>query len=153
MVHHPLILGPKLVVLIIIVVVLIILHGTLSQSQFRVAVIISAVVFVCFSAVLWIVALRILKNPESKMHRQMVLSREARAEDGFQASADQYASMVGSRGVAISALRPSGIATFEGRRVQVSTEGEFIAAGSTVQIVAAKGSKVVVKRVAESADK
>jgi len=152
MVPHPLILGPKLIFLIVIVVVLFVLHGYLTPAQFRAAVIIAVVAFVSFSIALWIVALRILSNPESNIHKQMVLSRQARAQDGFQASADEFASLVGDCGVALSALRPSGIALFGKRRVPVMTEGEFVSAGSAVEVVAAKGSKVIVRSVAESAD-
>ena len=85
MIQHPVILGSKLIVLIIIIVALLILRGILTPEQFRVAVVVGAAVFVCFSVVIWAVFLKLLSNPESKVSRQMVLSHQARTEDGFQA--------------------------------------------------------------------
>ena len=152
MICHPVILGSKLVVLIVVIVVLVILHSYLTPNQFRVAVIIGAAIFLCFSFVLWIAFFKLLNNPESKMAKQMVLSQQARTENGFQASSDEFASLVGNRGVAFSPLRPAGIAVVEGKRIPVITEGGFIPSGSPVEIVAARGSRVVVRAVTESAD-
>lgn len=56
------------------------------------------------------------------------------------------AGLVGATGVALSPLRPSGIARFEERRVDVTAESEFIEAGSPVTIVEIQGNKVLVKR-------
>jgi len=152
MIHHPLILGPKLVVLVVIIVALVILHGYLTPGQFTIAMIVAATVFVCFSAALWTIALRLLRNPDSKMAKQMVLSDQARAEHGFLPSTDEFTALIGNRGIALSALRPSGIASFAERRVPVITEGAFIPSGSPVEIVAARGSKVIVRPVPDSAD-
>ena len=42
-------------------------------------------------------------------------------------------------------LRPSGIALFEGKRLTVIAEGEFIEAQRPIKVVEARGSRVVVK--------
>jgi membrane-bound serine protease (ClpP class) len=52
---------------------------------------------------------------------------------------------VGLEGVSLSELRPSGVAEIEGRRVDVLTSGEFIERGRPVRIVAADGTRIVVK--------
>jgi membrane-bound serine protease (ClpP class) len=49
--------------------------------------------------------------------------------------------------VARSALRPSGIAEIEGRRVDVVSEGGMIPPESAVQVVAVDGTKIVVRKV------
>lgn len=43
---------------------------------------------------------------------------------------------LGKTGVAMTPLRPTGVAEFNGERIEVVTEGEFIAAGSKVRVVA-----------------
>ena len=53
---------------------------------------------------------------------------------------------VGERGVALSALRPSGIARFGDLRLDVTCEGEFVEPGTSVVIEAVRGNKVIVKR-------
>lgn len=53
---------------------------------------------------------------------------------------------VGSRGVAETDLRPSGVARIRERRVDVVTDGEYISRGSRVIVVAVEGTRVVVRR-------
>jgi membrane-bound serine protease (ClpP class) len=50
-------------------------------------------------------------------------------------------------GVAQSALRPSGVAVFNGRRVDVITEGAMIEPGTPVKVVQIEGIRVVVRAV------
>jgi len=147
MIHHPVLLGLKTLFLIILIVVLVILRGYLTPAQFKIALIIAAGLFVCFTVALWVAAFKLLNNPDSKMAKQMILQQETRTEDGFQGSPDQFAGLVGNRGVALSALRPSGVALVEGKRVSVVTDGQFIPSGAAVEVLAAKGSRVVVRAV------
>ncbi len=50
-------------------------------------------------------------------------------------------------GTALTALRPSGTALINGRRVDVVTEGGMIEAGTPVRVVAVEGIRVVVRPV------
>jgi len=146
MIHHPVILGIKLIFLIVIVVTLLILSSVLPPDQFRIALWISPAVFILGVVALWIFAFRALRNPDSKLGKQMVHSKEGRA-GGHAASTEEFSSMIGQRGVALSALRPSGTAAFGERRISVVTEGDFIDEGSRVEIASAKGARVVVRAV------
>ena len=150
MIHHPIVLIPKVVVLLILVAVLIVLHSVLSPSEFRVAVFVASGLFIGFCVVLWVFVIKTLKNPQSKLKKASVLSHQARAKDGFTASRDEFASLVGKRGVTLTPLNPSGKAEFDGRRIPVLTDAEFIDAGVPVEVIEAKGSKVVVKAVEPS---
>jgi len=49
---------------------------------------------------------------------------------------EHRARYLGQSGVAVTPLRPTGIAEIQGDRIEVVTEGEFIAAGSFVRVVA-----------------
>jgi len=152
-IHHPIILVPKLVVLAIIIGVLTILHGSLTSEQFRIAVIIAAAVFVCFTIAIWIFGYKILSNPESRITKALTLSTPARAEDGFTASSNEFKALVGACGKTVSALRPSGTALINGERISVVTSGEFIPLGVTVEVVAAEGFKVLVKVAPDETNK
>lgn len=55
------------------------------------------------------------------------------------------AELLGKSGVAITILRPSGIAEIEGSRVGVSTSGEFIQKGETVTVIKAEGMHILVR--------
>ncbi|MBV8345841.1 MAG: nodulation protein NfeD, partial [Candidatus Eremiobacteraeota bacterium] len=59
-------------------------------------------------------------------------------------SAD-YRDLRGRTGTAVSYLRPAGIASIDGRRVDVLTEGEFIAQGTPVRVVRVEGSRIFVE--------
>ncbi len=57
------------------------------------------------------------------------------ASDGEDERA-QRTRYLGRNGTALTPLRPSGVIEIDGTRLEVSTEGEFVAAGSQVRIVA-----------------
>ncbi len=54
-------------------------------------------------------------------------------------------SLVGKTGTTVTALRPSGIAEIEGRRMNVSTYGNFIEPGKQIVVAAVEGLNVFVK--------
>jgi membrane-bound serine protease (ClpP class) len=53
--------------------------------------------------------------------------------------------LVGRRGTTVSPLRPTGFADIDGERVEVVTEGHFVAAGVPVEIVAVDRRRVFVR--------
>lgn len=53
--------------------------------------------------------------------------------------------LLNGTGVALSQLRPSGIATINGQRVDVVTEGGLIERGTAIKVVAVEGARVVVR--------
>jgi membrane-bound serine protease (ClpP class) len=55
-------------------------------------------------------------------------------------------SLVGTKGEALSRLRPSGRAEFGDKILDVVTEGEFLEAGTVIQVLKVEGNRVVVKK-------
>lgn len=51
---------------------------------------------------------------------------------------------VGAKGEAVSTLRPSGIAAFSGKRVDVVADGEWIEAGQAVKVSSTSGGHISV---------
>lgn len=64
----------------------------------------------------------------------------------YVASAD-YRTLRGRIGTAVSYLRPAGIASIDGRRVDVLTEGEFIAQGTPIRVVRVEGARIFVEPI------
>lgn len=62
-------------------------------------------------------------------------------------SAPPRADLVGQEGVAVTDLRPAGTASIAGERVDVVTEGEFVAQGSPVRVLRSEGYRHVVRSV------
>ncbi len=68
---------------------------------------------------------------------RFILATNLRRDDNLIArESEDRARYLGEAGIAITPLRPTGIVEIEGRRIEVMTEGEFIAAGSDVRVVA-----------------
>jgi membrane-bound ClpP family serine protease len=68
---------------------------------------------------------------------RFVLSTNLRRDDlSVARESEQRASYLGKTGVALSPLRPTGIAEIESERIEVVTEGDFIASGSRIRVVA-----------------
>lgn len=90
-----------------------------------------------------IVALRYL--PRMGAGRGLVLASATAQSQGFIASDESR--FAGRTGVAESDLRPVGVARFGDERVDVVSEGEYVARGSTVQVVQVEGARIVVRAV------
>jgi len=54
--------------------------------------------------------------------------------------------LLGKRGAAITTLRPSGKAEFEGEVLPVETDGEFLSIGDSVQIIEVSGNRIIVRK-------
>jgi len=54
-------------------------------------------------------------------------------------------SLVGKRGTAQSDLRPAGVARIDGTRVDVVTQGEWVRAGSEIEVLSVQGNRIVVR--------
>ncbi len=68
---------------------------------------------------------------------RFILATNLRKDEGERAREHAHrARHLGKSGVALTPLRPTGIVEVEGERIEVVTEGEFIAAGSQVRVVA-----------------
>ncbi len=88
-------------------------------------------------------SLRSMKS--GRMSRSALVNSDRETnEDGYRSTEDMQV-FLGKSGVAKSVLRPTGIADFEGVRLNVSSEGEYIPAGTKVQIIKIEGAKILVK--------
>jgi membrane-bound serine protease (ClpP class) len=68
---------------------------------------------------------------------RFVLATNLRSdEDSVVRESEHRAKYLGKSGVAMTPLRPTGVAEIDGERIEVVTEGEFIASGSKVRVVA-----------------
>jgi membrane-bound serine protease (ClpP class) len=67
-------------------------------------------------------------------------------------ASEDHRALLGRSGVATSYLRPAGVATVDGRRVDVLTEGDFVPAGSLVRVSRVEGARIFVQ-LAASGDK
>ena len=82
--------------------------------------------------------------PRSPVWKKIGQPMRQTAAAGY-VSSDDYTGFLGHIGTAATGLRPSGTAEIEGIRLAVVSEGEFIPAGTSVQVVLVQGNRVVVR--------
>ena len=92
-----------------------------------------------------IALLRLL--PKTKMGRHLVLQTGLDASSGFTSEPVAEHELVDKLGIAMSTLRPAGIADIDGRRVDVVSDGDYIEAGEPIRVDHVDGNRVVVRRV------
>ncbi|MEE8410749.1 MAG: NfeD family protein, partial [Myxococcota bacterium] len=83
--------------------------------------------------------------PKTSFGKHMILATATSADAGYVSQAPEEGDLLGKRGTAIGDLRPAGIAEFEGKRVDVVSQGGFIDKKSAVEVVQVDGNRIVVK--------
>lgn len=106
----------------------------------------SAAGYLAFSLILTILgALVIIKLfPKSSIWRTISLEESQLKDKGYIASRD-YRGYLGKEGKALSPLRPAGIGLFDGERLDVVSEGEFIEKDTPIVISQIDGYRLIVK--------
>lgn len=79
------------------------------------------------------------------LSRSPIILKESIGEKSTSLSDADMQLLVGQEGIALTALRPSGNAVFGERRLDVVSEGEFIAKGAKIVIIRVEGLRVLVK--------
>jgi membrane-bound serine protease (ClpP class) len=92
--------------------------------------------------IMYFVARYLVKTPAFD---RLILGTKQDKSQGYVASHEDLSIYQGKKGTALTPLRPAGAVDFDGRRLDVVTEGEFIPAGSPVVAVKVEGNKITVK--------
>jgi membrane-bound serine protease (ClpP class) len=89
-------------------------------------------------------AFRFLRT--SRFGQRVLLGAPDTAE-AVDAIYDENTRLLGREGTAVTPLRPSGTAEFDGDRVAVVTDGDLIGAGRRIRVTEVEGNRVVVVAV------
>lgn len=83
---------------------------------------------------------------ESGAWDKLVLTDSLRRDaDADRAADETRARIVGQSGTAVTPLRPTGVAEIAGERLEVTTEGAFVAAGSRLRVIAIDRRRTIVR--------
>lgn len=110
--------------------------GDLIQAG---AILVAALVITVAVAFAWIRHL-----PNSRRFSKALLGEELRTETGYIA-APPRPDLIGRTGVAVTDLRPAGVVAIDDERIDVVTEGEFVAAGTMVAVIRAESYRHIVR--------
>jgi membrane-bound serine protease (ClpP class) len=87
--------------------------------------------------------------PKSSTFSKLILSESETAESGF-VSYPSEKELIGKVGIALTTLRPAGTAEFDGKRVDVVADWEYVERGKKIKVLRVEGIKVVVQEVKEA---
>lgn len=82
--------------------------------------------------------------------RRFSLRQSLTHAEGYSSAREELRDLLGREGVALTMLRPSGTAEFDGDRVDVITAGEVVTKDSRIKVVEVEGNRVVVRTLAVS---
>jgi membrane-bound serine protease (ClpP class) len=85
--------------------------------------------------------------PRLPFGRALVLQTALGRSDAEHGTDADHRRWAHARGIVVSPLRPAGIAELDGQRVDVVSQGEYIAAGVPIEVTYVQGTRVVVRRV------
>lgn len=81
-----------------------------------------------------------------KFFKKIILTDSTNTESGYVSNKSRV-ELIGQEGFALTALRPAGTVLINDERIDVVSEGGFIAKNAKVKIVKTEGSRVVVREV------
>ena len=90
-----------------------------------------------------ILFMRSMKN--GLLFRSPIVLKERIESEAIQPSTGALEELVGKTGVAVTPLRPSGIALIDGQRYSVESQGTFIEKDSAVTVIKVDGPKITVQ--------
>ncbi|HAK46688.1 MAG TPA: hypothetical protein DCO79_12325 [Spirochaeta sp.] len=97
-----------------------------------------------------LMAILIQLFPRVGMFNRLILQTSQDQDDGYSLQDPEItASRLGKSGKAITTLRPSGKAVFDGETIVVETDGEYVEADTEVKIIAADSNRIIVKKLTE----
>jgi membrane-bound ClpP family serine protease len=77
----------------------------------------------------------------------LALKKELNKEQGVVSQAKELESYINMKGVALTDLRPAGMAEINNKRLDVVTDGEYIEANTPVVVREVSGNRIVVSRI------
>ena len=113
-------------------------HGRTTGTAFL------AILLLGTPAVLWV---GLKAFPRTFVGKRLILGKTFGAEEGYTSfTGDKYEGLAGKEGVAVTMLRPSGMARIGGVKYSVVTGGEPIEKNQPVRVLKVEGSRIVVRK-------
>ncbi len=81
---------------------------------------------------------------KGKLSKKIILSTSINKNEGYIGTSDMQF-FLDKTGTTLSVLRPSGTVDFDGVKLDVVSEGEFIPRGTEVKVIKVEGRKIVVR--------
>ena len=125
----------------IIGTILLIIGVVITANNFTQALIMILIILVIIIILLVIIFKAATKG---RLSKTLILKDAQKKETGY-IGTEELDYLLGKEGIAMTVLRPSGTADFDGVKIDVVTEGDFIEKGKKIKIIKVQGRRIVVK--------
>lgn len=115
--------------------------SVLTSGQLAVVIFLVFVFIVIMVVLLYRSAIR-----NGRLSRLLFLRTRASKDEGY-TSSKSYEDMVGRVGVSTTNLRPSGTGDFDGIKMDIIADGQYIPKGTKIKIVRVEGFRILVEQV------
>ena len=99
-----------------------------------------------FAIIVILLGIFVFLVSKDKLPSRLILKAAETKEDGYSATNDM-SFMLGKTGVVTTMCRPAGNVSFDGMKLDVVTQGEFIDKGQQVEVIEVEGNRIVVKAI------
>jgi membrane-bound ClpP family serine protease len=127
-------------------IVLIILGIAFTARSLTEAVLLIAIIVLILSAA-FVLALR--SASKGRLYRSPLILKDAQKNTNGYLSMSDMKYLVGRRGVAGTLLRPAGTGDFDGVRLDVVTDSEYLQKGTLIEIIDVQGRRIVVRAISQ----
>lgn len=125
-------------------IVLTVIGIILTTDSFLAALVLILVILAILGI---LIALAIRSARKGKISQSpLILKDELDKESGYSSTKDMEF-FIGREGTALTDLRPAGMCDFDGVKLDVVSEGDFIKRDSQVKIINVEGRRIVVKKI------
>ena len=102
---------------------------------------------IILSVVAIAISMSLRSATNGRLSKSRIILHETESNEAGYRSTEDMEVFLGREGQTTTVLRPTGMAEFDGVRLNVVSEGEFIQAGTAVRIVRIEGSRILVRPV------
>ncbi|MFC4103972.1 NfeD family protein [Paenibacillus xanthanilyticus] len=113
----------------------------MASPDIETAIVSLAVALIVSAVIVYVIAKRFKHRG---IWNKLILRDRLTTEEGYVSNVNQT-ELIGRTGEAYTTLRPSGTAVIDGKRYDVVTSGDFIAAGAGIVVVKVEGTRIVVQ--------
>lgn len=105
------------------------------------------VLIIIILAILGVLTSILLKSAsKGRLSKKIILSTSINKEEGYICTSDMQF-FLDKVGTTLTILRPSGTVDFDGVKLDVVSEGDFISKGTEVKVIKVEGRRIVVRQV------
>lgn len=105
-------------------------------------------VLVLLAVLVLVITLLCVYLPKESKYNPFVLWTRQKNSEGY-TGGKNWSMLVGKRGTSLTTLRPAGTILVDGKRLDVSSQGDYIEKSAPVIIVRVEGSKIFVEQTKE----